>query len=236
MSTKTGHEPPRAIAVFQLQVRKMGRILRPELIGLALILSPTAIMALGLLMRRDAVLDYPAELSFLLPAAAFLLPFRLWNRERGDFQLMPVERRKHVLIRVCAGSVWALGLAAAVVLLFNLLALAAGSPTIGAAAWLWLVPLGSVATAYLMGSALVLALRHPLRWSAGLILAFVLLTAFGLDGPLDPMTQAVLHSDLGLKRVLTGGASSTAWIVALLFWFGLGLIAVALASLRHREG
>lgn len=240
MSTNTSHEPSRAVAVFQLQVRKMGRILRPELIGLALILSPTAIMALGLLMRRNAVLDYPPELSLLLPAAAFLLPFRLWNREglfeRGDFQLMPVERRRHVLIRVCAGSVWVLGLAAAIVLLFNLLALAAGSPTIGASAWLWLVPLGSVATAYLMGSALVLALRNPLRWSAGLILAFVLLSAFNLSAPLDPMIQVILQGDLGLERVLTGGASSTAWIVALLFWFGLGLIAVALASLRHREG
>ncbi len=240
MTTNTSHEPPRAVAVFQLQVRKMGRILRPELIGLALILSPTAIMALGLLMRRNAVLDYPPELSLLLPAAAFLLPFRLWNREglfeRGDFQLMPVERRRHVLIRVCAGSVWVLGLATTIVLLFNLLALAAGSPTIGAAAWLWLVPLGSVATAYLMGSALVLALRHPLRWSVGLVLACALFSAFNLSAPLDPMIQIMLQGDLGLERVLTGGASSTAWIVALLFWFGLGLIAVALTSLRHREG
>ena len=240
MTTNTSHEPPRAAAVFQLQLRKMGRVLRPELIGLALILSPTALMALGLLMQRDAALDYPQELSFLLPAAAFLLPFRLWSKERlfdrGDFQLMPVERRRHVLIRVCAGSVWVLGLAAAVVLLFNLLALAAGSPTIGAAAWLWLVPLGAVATASFLGSALVLALRHPLRWSAGLILAFVLLSAFNLSAPLDPMIQVILQGDLGLERVLTGGASSTAWIVALLFWFGLGLIAVALASLRHREG
>ena len=240
MTTNTSHEPPRAAAVFQLQLRKIGRVLRPELIGLAVILSPTALMALGLLMQRDAALDYPQELSFLLPAAAFLLPFRLWSKERlfdrGDFQLMPVERRRHVLIRVCAGSVWVLGLAAAIVLLFNLLALAAGSPTIGAAAWLWLVPLGSVATAYLMGSALVLALRHPLRWSVGLVLACALFSAFNLSAPLDPMIQIILQSDLGLERVLTGGASSTAWIVALLFWFGLGLIAVALTSLRHREG
>lgn len=239
MNSSIQHEPPRAAAVFQLQLWKMGRTLRPELIGLALILSPTAIMALGLLMQRDAALDYPPELNFLLPAAAFLLPFRLWSKERlfdrGDFLLMPVERRKHILIRVCAGAVWALGLAAAVVLLFNLLALAAGSPTIGAA-WGWLVPLGSVATAYLLGSALVLALRHPLRWSLGLVLAFALLSAFDLSAPLEPSIQVILHGDLGLERVLSGGASSMNWAVALLFWFGLSLTAVALVSLRHREG
>ena len=239
MNSSIQHEPPRAAAVFQLQLWKMGRTLRPELIGLALILSPTAIMALGLLMQRDAALDYPPELNFLLPAAAFLLPFRLWSKERlfdrGDFLLMPVERRKHILIRVCAGAVWALGLAAAVVILFNLLALAARSPTIGAA-WRWLVPLGSVATAYLLGSALVLALRHPLRWSLGLVLAFALLSAFDLSAPLEPSIQVILHGDLGLERVLSGGASSMNWAVALLFWFGLSLTAVALVSLRHREG
>jgi len=239
MNKKIRHEPPRAVAVFQLHLGKIGRILRPELIGLALILSPTALMALGLLMSRDAALDYPQELNFLLPVGAFLLPFRLWSKERlfdrGDFHLMPVERRKHILIRVCAGAVWALGLAAAVVLLFNLLALAAGSPTIGTGVWQWLVPLGSVATAYLLGSALVVALRHPLRWSAGLALAFVLLTAFDLVAFPRPMTQALVSGDLGLEPVLTGGASSAAWAVALLFWFGLGLTALALASLRHRE-
>lgn len=239
MTTKIRHEPPRAIAVFRLQLWKMGRILRPELIGLALILSPTAIMALGLLMRRDAALDYPHELNFLLPAAGFLLPFRLWSRERlfdhGDFQLLPVERRKHVLIRTGAGSVWALGLAAAMVLLFNLLALAAGSPMIGAEVWRWLVPLGSVATAYLLGSSVVLSLRQPLRWSLGVIFACALLSALGLSVPLKPLTQAILHGHLGLADVLTGGVSSTTWAVALLFWLGLGLTGLALTSLRHRE-
>ncbi|MNT02061.1 hypothetical protein D3C72_1365480 [compost metagenome] len=93
-----------------------------------------------------------------------------------------------------------------------------------------------MATTYLLGSALVLALRHPLRWSAGLALAFVLLTAFDLVTFPRPMTQTLVSGDLGLEPVLTGGASSAAWAVALLFWFGLGLIAVALASLRHREG
>lgn len=239
MNKKMRHEPPRAIAVFQLHLGKIGRILRPELIGLALILSPTALMALGLLMSRDAALDYPRELNFLLPVGAFLLPFRLWSRERlfdrGVFMLMPVERRKHILIRACAGAVWALGLAAAVVLLFNLLALAGDSPTIGAEIWQWLVPLGSVATAYLVGSALVVALRHPLRWSAGLGLAFVLFTAFDLLAFSRPVIQALVSGDLGLERLVMGGASSAAWAVALLFWFGLGLTALALASLRHKE-
>lgn len=236
MSLQVHHEPPRAIAVLRLHLGKVGRTLRPELIGLALVLSPTVILALGLMMRRDAVLDYPSEaLSILLPAGGFLLPFRLWSREglfdRGSFQHLPVERRKHVLIRVCAGAAWALGVAAGVVLLFNLLARAAGSPTIGPAVWQWLVPLGAVATAYLLGSALVLAVRHPLRWSAGSILAFMLLGAFA-----SPIAGALSNGDLAFERVLTGGDSSAEWALALLFWFGLGLTAVAVASLRHREG
>lgn len=239
MTTKPCHEPPRALAVFRLQLTRIGRSLRPELIGLAVVLSPIVIMALALLMDRDAALDYPTELDVIIPVGAFLLPFRLWSSERlfdlGGFQQLPFERRKHVLVRVCAGAVWALGLAATVVILFDLLARVAGSATIGAT-WQWLVPLGSAATAYLLGSAVVLALRHPVRWSIGLILAFVMLTTFGLGGPLTTLTRAILYSDLGLTHVLTGGTSIAAWIVALLFWFGLGLTAVALASLRHREG
>lgn len=240
MNNNIHHEPPKAIAVFQLQLRKIGRVLRPELIALAVLLSPTLILALALLMRRDASLDYPHELNVLLPAGAFLLPYRLWNEARlfgrGDFQVMPVERRRHVLLGVGAGLVWALGLAAAIVLLFNLLALAAGSPTIGTSVWRWLVPLGGVATAYLLGSGVVLALRHSLRWSAGVVLACLLLSALDLSAPFEPLAHAVFRGDLGLERVLSGGASSLTWGVALLVWFALGLAAVALASLRHREG
>ncbi|ATC32161.1 hypothetical protein CA606_07235 [Caulobacter vibrioides] len=240
MNKISNHEPPSTIAVFHLQLRKIGRVLRPELVGLALLLSPMAILGLALLMRRDAALDYPHELNFLLPVAAFLLPYRLWTEarlfDRGDFQVLPVERRRHVLIGVCAGLVWALGLAAAIVLLFNLLALAAGSPTIGTSLWQWLVPLGGVATAYLLGSGVVLALRHSLRWSAGVVLACVVLSALDLSAPFESVAHDVFRGDLGLERVLSGGASSLTWGVALSVWLALGLAVVALASLRHREG
>jgi hypothetical protein len=239
MNTNIRHETPRATQVFRVQFQKVGRSLRPELIGLALILSPLVIMGMALLMSRDAALDYPSELNLLLPAAAFVLPFRIWIGQRlfrhGDFQSMPVERQKHVLIRVGAGAAWALGLAAVVVLLFNALAWAAGSPTIGTAPWQWLVPLGSVATAYLFGSGVMLALRHPVRWGAAVVLAFVVSGVFGLGTVLRPITRVLVHGDLGLHSVVTGGASGMTWAVALLFWLGLGLIAVALASLRHRE-
>lgn len=240
MNANIPHEPPSTGAVFQLQLRKVGRVLRPELIGLAVLLSPTLILALALLMRRDASLDYPLELNFLLSTGAFLLPFRLWNEARlfgrGDFQVMPIERRRHVLIGVGAGAVWALGLTAGIVLLFNLLALAAGSRTIGSSAWQWLVPLGGVAAAYLLGSGVVLAVRHSLRWTGGAVLACVVLSALDLSAPFEPLAHAVFRGDLGLERVLSGGASSLTWVMALMLWFALGLIAVALASLRHREG
>lgn len=240
MSTNIHHEPPSAVAVFQLQLRKIGRVLRLELIGLAVLLSPTIVVALALLMRREADLGYPHELGFLLPAGAFLLPFRLWNEARlfgrGDFQVMPVERRRHVLIGVGAGLVWALGLAAAIVLLFNLLALAADSRTIGSSVWQWLVPLGGVAAAYLLGSGVVLAVRHSLRWSVGLVAAWMVLSALDLSAPFEPLVHAVFRGDLGLERVLSSNGSSLTWIMALALWFALGLTAVALASLRHREG
>lgn len=233
------HEPPAASAVFQLQVRRIGRSLRPEQIGLAVILGAVAVLAVFLTMLGDPTLDYPSELSILIPLGAFLLPFRLWRGERlfdgSDLWLLPVERQKHALIRVAAGAVWAVAFIAVVVLTLNLLAMAAGSPTIGTSVWQWLVPLGGGLVAYLFGSALVLAVRHPLRWSVGLIAASLLFSALGLRAVVEPLVQAVVHGGLGLDRVVSGGGSSATWAVALLFWLGLGLTAVALASLRHRE-
>lgn len=249
MTAVAPHRPPADLAVFQLQVRGVGRRLRPELIGLALILNLAAIMALLLMMRGDAVLDYPSELNALVPIGAFLLPFRLWSGERlfegSDLWLLPVERQKHVLIRVAAGGVWITAIIAIVVVTFNLIALASSSPTIaetypGAAAaapraWLWFVPLGSGLAAYLLASALNLALRRPLLWSAGLIAAGLLFSVLWFGKLVDSTIQAIVHGDLGLDRVLTGGPSGAAWAVAVLFWLGLALTAVALASLRHRE-
>jgi hypothetical protein len=233
------HEPPAASAVFQLQVRRIGRSLRPEQIGLAVILGAVAILALLLAIFGDPTLDYPSELNVLIPLGAFLLPFRLWRGERlfdgSDLWLMPVERQKHALIRAAAGAVWAVAAITLVVLTLNLLALAAGSPTIGTSAWQWFAPLGGGLVAYLFGSALVLAVRRPLRWSVGLIAASLLFSALGFRAAVEPLVQAVAHGRLGVERVITGGGSSVAWAVALLFWLGLGLTAVALASLRHRE-
>lgn len=233
------HEPPAALAIFQLQVRRIGRSLRPEQIGLAAILGAVAILAVFLTMLGDPTLDYPSELTVLIPVGAFLLPFRLWRGERlfdgADLWLLPVERQKHALIRVAAGAVWTVAFIAVVVLTFNLMALAAGSPTIGTSAWQWFVPLGAGLVAYLVGSALVLAVRHPLRWSAGLIAASLLFSALLLRALIEPLVQAVVDGGLGLDRIVTGSGSSAARAVALLFWLGLGLTAVALASLRHRE-
>lgn len=251
MTVDALHQPPSARSVFALQVRKAGRILRPELTGLAVIMGLVVFMALSLTILSDAVLDYPREMAVLIPAAAFALPFRLWRGERlfdgADLWTLPVERQKHALIRVAAGAVWTAAIIVVVVTILNLIALASHSPTIAdidpglrtpgsgrPGVWTWLIPLGSGLVAYLLASGLVLALRRPLRWSIGLLVLGVLVSSMGPRTLVDPVVQTLVLGDLGLARVWSGGPAAL-WAVALAFWLGVSLTVVALASMRHRE-
>lgn len=251
MTVNALHEPPSTRSVFVLQVRRAGRSLRPELIGLAVIMGGVVFFGLSLILLSKTVLDYPLELAALIPAAAFALPFRLWRGERlfdgADLWTLPVERQKHALLRVAAGAVWIAAMVVVVVTVFNLLALVSNSPTIaeidpglrtpGAGEpglWTWFIPLGSSLVFYLLASGLVLALRQPLRWSVGLLVVGIFVSSLAPRELTDPVARILIHGDLGLARVWNGGPAAL-WAVALTFWLGVSLAAVALASMRHRE-
>lgn len=272
------HAPPSGVSVFALQVRKVGRILRPELIGLALLMGLILLLGSSLMFLDGDALDYPEELDFVIPLAAFILPFRLWRGERlfggAELWTLPVERQKHALLRIAAGAIWVVLLVVVVVVIFNLLAMVSGGTTAaeshrlflsgvhllagGSKPWLGLVPLGGALTAYLLASALAVGVRHPLRWTAGLIVAGLLVALIGPEFGLQPAGESLIYGSLGLDQLLTGGVSvfearlqgadaatasallwtapaASRWAVALVFWLGLGLIAVGLASARHRE-
>jgi len=270
MTSPTLHEPPRGLPVFRLQILRLGRLLRPETIGLAVLLGMVVVFGLIAAPLDARATGYPQGLNFLLPLLAFLIPFRIWHGERlfdgAPLWTLPVERGKHALLIVAAGAVWVALLSVSVIAAFTLLALASGGSTAsegldlalagnaapqvsGFRLWLCLVPVGGALVAYAFASALVVGLRYPLRWAVGLFVAAILLAGIALEFGLQSMISELVYGSLGLDRLLTGGvlgfsvhpqdarATPTAagWILALSFWAGLGLIAVAIASARHRE-
>lgn len=133
---------------------------------------------------------------------AVLLPLAVWKGERrfGDTPLwsMPVDHRRHALLKVAAGWVWLMAILGAALGWVTLTVLASGGilgvdevrllvlDPAGAAAgtpgamasvnwstpwWEWLLPFTSATAAYLLASTLMLATRRPLFWAAGLWVA-----------------------------------------------------------------
>lgn len=252
---------PGEIVVLRAQVRFIGRALRPEFIALAVVLGLVTFMGLSFEVLQGDALDYPSELMMLVPLIAFVLPLRLWSSQRlfdrSDLWTLPVERQKHVLIRVAAGAVWILGLTGLVVAWFSVLAALSGGRSVGWGAgglWFCLVPFGAALIAYLAGSVLVVGLRYPVRWFVVLALVFFIGADMGPDRLVSAVTGVLGEGILGLDTALTGGVGMWReqlesagpatmveppaigrWALALLFWIGLGLTLLGLASARHRE-
>ena len=129
---------------------------------------------------------------------------------------------------------------------------------------LWLVPFTSATGTYLLASALALGSRYPLRWIAGSIPAVFLVLFVVSDlrnlGPngVDRMLNALVNGPYGLDALLTARTESIQvaaalttgdrvvvwsglpnpgeWAIATLLWSGAGLVALAAAAARHREG
>ncbi len=210
----------------------------------------------------------------------------------GFLWTLPVDRRQHALAKVLAGWVWLM--AAVALLFLWLLALTllsggnvlaeetlrmlpgavAGARDVDPAAtqplrWapqplLWLVPFTAASGTYVLASALMLGLRHPLRWLAGGVLAVFLVFSVGqavragwlVDG-LERLLQTFFTGRYGLDALLTARAESLhtevtlttgetvgvwralpnlgQWALATLLWLGTGLVALWAAASRHRE-
>jgi hypothetical protein len=206
---------------------------------------------------------------------------------------LPVDRRQHALVKVFAGWVWLMAAVACFVLWLLAMSLVSGdrvlaeelrgflpvSPfpepgtidrsVIRTVRWapqpiLWLVPFTAATATYLLGSALMLGPRHPLRWVVGTVLAFFLLLGIAeatssrwlLNAPnqvLRPLfigpygLDAVLTARTDFLKVgttLTSGESAIIWrgfpnlgqlALATLLWTGAGLLALWAAASRHRE-
>jgi hypothetical protein len=124
------------------------------------------------------------------------------------------------------------------------------------------VPVTATIGTYLLGSALVLGLRHPLRWllgtAGGLMLLMRLTELFGRTSSGEwrivagsPVTRPAVYGPYGLRTILSSSGFFSAvervcaaffalppftqWAISAVFWLGLGAVSVWLASSRHRE-
>jgi hypothetical protein len=236
--TDNAHPLPRSGAVFAEQVRVVGLAVRREALLLAVVLAVFGLLVLlevGLERDGDSVPGVPVPPVLMIVLGA-LAPFAVWKGERvfGGAHLwtLPVERQRHALTKVLAGGVWLLIAVAG----FQLWLLALGVATGGGIGeeqtrmlagpggrsdlrpvawstpwWEWLVPFSTAITCYLIGSAFMLAVRHPLRWGTAAVATLIGLQLLGELNVTRPVAHAVLEvvieSPVGMDPAMGGGES-----------------------------
>jgi len=231
----------------------------------------------------------PSVLGLLFPIAVWQGEKRFGD---GFLWTLPVDRRRHALAKVYAGWVWLMAAVAFFVLWLAVLTLASGGSFLGVEPrellpgyqlpdgvldpatlrtvdWrprpiLWLVPFTAATGTYLLASALVLGVRHPLRWIAGVVLGFLLIVVgmeatntvsysaeparllssiyngpYGLDALLTARTESLRTEGIlangGRVVVWRGLPQVGQWAIATVGWMLAGLIALWAAASRHRE-
>jgi hypothetical protein len=255
--------------------------------ALACLCILAAVSALRWNLRLTAL---PEFLLAGLPIA-LVLPWLVWRGNpafgRAFIWTLPVRRQNAAVAKIAAGAVWLMlaFLIGAAAIAVTALATGGsvgveeirfvGAPRAGlyAAArvpwstplWMWLVPFGAAFLLYVAGSAVLLGLRYPLRWAAGMgvgwILLVVIMANLGhnhpLENKLDDLFEMVTEGKYGLGYAITGGVSvlhhdinvtgvgsrdlwsalpdACRWLMALGIWLGAAALALALALRRHWE-
>ena len=232
MTDSTVGRIPAMKAVWMEQLRVVGLAIRREaaLAGLVVALASLAVIAISRLPVLQAIFNEdmhrlvfdPAETPwmFLPVLAALLLPLVVWKGERrfGDTPLwsMPVDHRRHALLKIAAGWVWlmailgaafvwatlttlvsggALGVDEVRLLLLDPARASAGTPgsmeSVSWATpwWQWVLPFTSASAAYLLASTLVLSTARPVFWAVGLWFAGAVVLGIGEIWDIDWMQR-----------------------------------------------
>lgn len=238
----TLHATPRWSDVILEQIRIVGLGLWREALVVAAVLGVGTVLIVGEIVSGGPGFD--SSERFPTAFIAFLFPFAVWRGERrfgpGFLWSLPVDRRRLALVRVFAGWVWLMVALAFFVAWLSALALIGGAGPVHQIERITFMP---TMAAYLFGSAIVLGLRHPLRW---------LLGAAGLLFVLGLLSDVFTQPDDGEWRYVPGAtvilsASGHAlgawlslsdparWAITTFLPLGAGLIALWAAASRHRE-
>lgn len=242
MSEGTLHPMPRWRDVVLEQIRVVGVILRPAALVLGMVLGIGTVMVAGEILGGGRGFD--GDETFPTPLIFLLFPFAVWRGERrfgpSFLATLPVDRRQLALAKVFAGFVWmmiALAIFAAWLLTLGLIAGAELEHTIER------LPFIVTIFAYLIGSAVVVGLRYPIRWLCGAAGVFFLLGAIGdaVSRPDDGEWRYVPFAHQFFAAVEDAAATweslpaiAQTSIAAVLF-LGAGCIALWAAASRHKE-
>lgn len=269
------------------QLRLTGFALTREAVLAGAALAFVCVFSIAMAVRYDDRLYFTPELLLATLFAAPLLPFALWKGDkvfdRAFIWTLPVARQRAALAKVLAGAVW---LMLAMLITFAALSLVAllsgggigesrvrllqvGADVVqarwGTPAWMWLMSFVGALILYFLGSALLLGLRHPLRWLAGtgVVIGTLIATIINLS-PEGAIAQGLEHAriwlitgPIGIDWVLSGGEDSLSdwrpgrndryiqvwrampaiggWAFAAGTWLLVSLAALALALRRHWE-
>ena len=235
MMQLTLHPTPRGRDVVYEQVRIVGLGLRREALATAVVLGILTLMIGIDSVHGKAATWFDSDSEwFTIVLGSFFFPFAIWRRERrfgpAFLWTLPVDRRRLALAKVFAGWVWLM----TALIFFGVwqLTLAVLSGVTGAQI-VPLVAFTGASTMYLFGSALVLGLRHPLRWllaTLGVLFLLGMLRDTLFHGPYD--LNALLGSSGFLSAVEDAAAQ---WAITTLLGLGTGLAALWAAVSRHRE-
>lgn len=181
----------------------------------------------------------PGIVGALLPIALWAREDRFGP---GFLWTLPVDRSRHALLKVLAGWLWLMGGVVLFSVALLVIALVGGSgvlpvetlqvltdsatpgapidpSTLRVVQWspgplIWLIPFASASAAYLLASAFIVGIRHPLRWIAGGVALFALSTLashmigrlIGREGLGDApgrMVAQLIQGRFGLEALLT---------------------------------
>lgn len=236
----TLHPTPRGSDVVLEQVRAVGLALRPVALVAAVVLGIVTLLFASQ-GGRGAEIRFGSDSWFMTSVVSFLFPFAVWRGENrfgpAFLWTLPVDRRRLALAKVFAGWVWLMTALAVLVGWLLVLTLLSDATAVRSVLWSWLVRFPGATATYLLGSALVLGLRHPLRWLLGTVGVFYLLGT--LDEALGLYT---LLSSSGFFSAAEDAAAVwrnlpdfAQWATTAFLWFGAGLAALWAAASRHRE-
>jgi len=231
---------PRWRNVVLEQIRIVAFSLRPVALVIAAVLGIGTVLIVGEILGGGPGFD--SRDTFPTALFSFLVPFAVWRADRpfgpAFLWTLPVDRRRLALARVFAGGLWLIAvLALFVSWLLSLTLLARVSPMQTLAR----VPLIEAVATYLLGSALVLGLRHPLRWLLGAAGVFLLMG--GVSQALEPYYG--VSTLLGSRALYLAAQHTWAvwktppgfsqWAISASLSLGTGLAALWLAASRHKE-